>query len=354
MPAYYNEIDPQMAAWLRELISEGLIAPGDVDERSIKDVTANDVQGYCQCHFFAGVGGWSYALRLAGWPDERPVWTGSAPCQPFSCAGKGLGAADDRNLWPPFMRLIRERKPECIFGEQVEAAIRSNWFDRVSADLETEAYTVGAAVLGAHSAGADHIRQRLYWMAHANALGRLDNSTSTRLAPERQRTELREQRGGECVSGEGCADGRLGHTAGDGREQRRAESGRPIGVAEASGMGDANQQGLPQRGSNGQVQREALESSEGQALECRGNSFWSDAIWHQCRDGKARRIPEIESGFLGMVDGLPEGLDLGWLESSFPLCETVKGRVGLLKGYGNSITPQVAALFIEACSEIIR
>ena len=32
----------------------------------------------------AGIAGWSFALRLARWPDTRPVWTGSCPCQPFS------------------------------------------------------------------------------------------------------------------------------------------------------------------------------------------------------------------------------------------------------------------------------
>ena len=67
MTAYYNEFDPFAAAWLRELIAAGLVASGDVDERSIVDVQAGDVAGYAQCHFFAGIGGWSYALRLAGW-----------------------------------------------------------------------------------------------------------------------------------------------------------------------------------------------------------------------------------------------------------------------------------------------
>ena len=56
MSAYYNEIDPQKAAWLRELIKRDLIAPGDVDERSIHDVRAEDLRKYAQCHFFAGIG----------------------------------------------------------------------------------------------------------------------------------------------------------------------------------------------------------------------------------------------------------------------------------------------------------
>src|SRR5271168_3827885 len=116
---YYNEIDPFAAQWLRNLISANLIGNGHVDERSIEDVKPSELSGYTQCHFFAGIGGWSYALRLAGWPDDRPVWTGSCPCQPFSAAGKGAGFADERHLWPAFFHLIRECRPGTVFGEQV-------------------------------------------------------------------------------------------------------------------------------------------------------------------------------------------------------------------------------------------
>lgn len=82
MTAYYNENDPFAAAWLTELIKAGCIAPGEVDTRSIEDVCPSDLRGFAQCHFFAGIGVWSYALRLSGWPDDRPVWTGSCPCFP--------------------------------------------------------------------------------------------------------------------------------------------------------------------------------------------------------------------------------------------------------------------------------
>ena len=126
MTAYYNEINPYAAQWLRNLIAAGYIADGDVDERDIRDVKADDTMGYTQCHFFAGIGGWSLALRLAGWPDDRPVWTGSCPCQPFSAAGKKQGMQDDRHLWPVWFNLIRERRPVTVFGEQVEAALTTD------------------------------------------------------------------------------------------------------------------------------------------------------------------------------------------------------------------------------------
>lgn len=165
MVAYYNDNDPHAAAWLRELIAEGLIADGIVDERSIADVQPEELDGYGQCHFFAGIGGWSYALRLAGWPDDRPVWTGSCPCQPFSAAGRGLAKRDPRHLWPAFRALIAERKPSVVFGEQVASKAGYLWLVGVRADLECAGYAVGAADLPAACVGAPHIRQRLFWVA---------------------------------------------------------------------------------------------------------------------------------------------------------------------------------------------
>ena len=145
--AYYNEIDPFAAQWLRNLIAAGHIAPGEVDERSIEDVTPDDLRGFTQCHFFAGIGVWSHSLRLAGWPDDRPVWTGSCPCQPFSAAGKGDGFADERHLWPHFFHLISERRPQHVFGEQVASGNANSWFDLVQADLEGVGYAFGLVPL---------------------------------------------------------------------------------------------------------------------------------------------------------------------------------------------------------------
>jgi len=163
--ALYNEIDPFAAAWLRELISAGLIADGIVDERPIQELKPSDVEGFTQFHAFAGIGGWSYALRLAGWPDSRPVWTGSCPCQPFSASGRRRGFGDSRHLWPEWYRLIRESRPATVFGEQVASKDGLQWFDLVSIELEDSEYAVGAADLCAAGVGAPHIRQRLWFVA---------------------------------------------------------------------------------------------------------------------------------------------------------------------------------------------
>lgn len=164
---YYNENDPHAAAWLKELIAQNLIAPGEVDERSIEDVKPNELRPFRQCHFFAGIGGWSLALRLAGWPGDRPVWTGSCPCQFRSSAARGRNNAPD--LWPHLRRLIAANRPRVVFGEQVAAA--GDWFDGVCDDLEAVGYEVGAAILPAISVGKDHARARVYFVCHANGDG---------------------------------------------------------------------------------------------------------------------------------------------------------------------------------------
>lgn len=161
MTAYYNEIDPFAAAWLRELIKAGEIAPGEVDERSIEDVCPDDLKAFTQCHFFAGIGVWSYALRRAGWPDDKPVWTGSCPCQPFSQAGERGGFTDERHLWPAQFHLIRELRPDVWLGEQVASKDGLSWLDLVCDDLEATGYAIGAVDTSSALTGAPHVRQRL-------------------------------------------------------------------------------------------------------------------------------------------------------------------------------------------------
>jgi DNA (cytosine-5)-methyltransferase 1 len=163
-PIYFNEFDSYPADWLRNLFPRAT-----VDARSIVDLQPSDVSGYDRAHFFAGIGGWEYALGLAGWPNDRDVWTGSCPCQPFSAAGKGKGEADERHLWPEFRRLIAECRPPVVFGEQVASRLGREWLAGVRADLEALGYAVGAADLCAAGVGAPHLRQRLYWVAHTSS-----------------------------------------------------------------------------------------------------------------------------------------------------------------------------------------
>jgi len=203
MRAYYNEIEPYAAQWLRNLIVAGHLAPGDVDERDVRDVKPDDLEGYAQCHFFAGLGGWSYALRLAGWPDDRPVWTGSCPCQPFSMAGKRQGFADERHLWPAWFRLISQRRPATIFGEQVASAV--DWLSLVRSDLESLDYAVGTIPVQAASAGAFHLRDRFWFVANGMRTG-LEIRPGERSDNESQFPSLERDGGIEWLR---CADGKF-------------------------------------------------------------------------------------------------------------------------------------------------
>ena len=245
---FYNEIDPFAAAWLRELIKAGHIAPGIVDERSIEDVKPNELRKFTQCHFFAGIGVWSYALRQAGWPDDRPVWTGSCPCQPFSAAGKRTGTADERHLWPSLFHHISQLRPLVFFGEQVASKDGLAWFDIVSDDLEAASYAVGSADLCAAGFGAPHIRQRLYFVA--------DNKQHER----RQ----------ECPDVRGCQEG----SPSQGLEQR------------------------PLYGSSGELDNGGETLSKSQRPS--DVSFWQASDQIRCIDGRTR---PVEPGTFPLAHG---------------------------------------------------
>ena len=300
--AYYNEIDPYAAQWLRNLIEAGHIAPGIVDTRSIEDVEPEFLQNFTQCHFFAGIGVWSLALRRAGWPDDRPVWTGSCPCQPFSAAGKGAGFDDERHLWPAFDYLIQQCRPAVVFGEQVASKDGLAWLDLVRTDLEAKGYAFGAADLCAAGIGAPHIRQRLYWVGN-------NNNNNARL--------------------EGLG---RGHQA----EGGRVGAVRPVAEAgQLSGLGNANRERRDRKHAFiqwedfGRTKQDLLEiARDGEISRRPGptNGFWCDADWLACRDGKWRAV---EPG-------------------TFPLVNGAAPRVGKLRAFGNAVVAQVAETFVRS------
>lgn len=300
---YYNDNNPHVAQWLRNLISRGLIPDGIVDDRSIRDVHPRDLAGFTQCHFFAGIGGWALALALVGWPEDRPVWTASCPCQPFSIAGKGLGEADDRHLWPVVAELVAECRPAILFGEQVASRDGREWLSRVRLDLESMGAAVGAADLCAAGIGAPHMRQRLYFGAI-----RLANADDDRRETRRSAAEA------------------MGH----GSAVDASRGARGVGLADADSIG------FQRGGEPGAVAGAASEAqSEGRERQRGGSAvrgsgageFWRDAQWLDCKDGKSRRV---KPGISLLVDGLPRGV------------------AGSLAGFGNAIVPPLAAEFIKA------
>lgn len=367
--AYYNEHDPFAAAWLRELIKEGLIADGYVDERDIRDVTADDLRGFTQCHFFAGIGGWPYALRLAGWPDSRPVWTGSCPCQPFSTAGKRAGAADERHLWPSFHWLIRQSRPLTVFGEQVESKDGRAWLAVVQADLEGSGYRVGAVAAPAAGFGAPHARHRLYWVAESNEHECRQERADAGGCQEGSRAE---------GLGKRLVHGGNGHGVADAAEERRQHeleiTGSDRAVAGETecwvgvGCGSSDGHGLAD---SEHAQRGAEQQKNGNAHRRDGLGWSGDTGGSVGHPDNARSQGRSVSGATGGGDGAGERLtqeaspwsDLEWLPCRdnrlrptqpglFPLAHGIPNRVGRLRGYGNAIVPQVAQAFIEAYLEV--
>jgi DNA (cytosine-5)-methyltransferase 1 len=332
---YYNEIDPYAVRWLANLQEDHQIPAGRIDERSIVDVKPVDLAEYRRLHFFAGIAGWALALKMAGWPEGVPVWTGSCPCQPFSICGKKKGEDDERHLWPAFRDLIGERRPAVVFGEQVASPDGREWLSGVRADLEKLGYRVGAADLCAAGVSAPHIRQRLYWVADS-AYAHWGSGVSREEAGTREEGFRRR---GPSFGGtsDGLVDaiksGLEGHP-GDG--DNRSESGRldPEAAGSASAAGDPCRVAVTDECPRREERPDAGGRREGGGAEGldersgRGGA-WSRFIVVLCADGKARRLEP----------GIP------------PLAHGVPARVGKLRAYGNAIVPQVAATFIRAYIE---
>lgn len=281
----YNENDSCACAWLRRLIAAGHITRGRVVEGDIHELSSATIGKAKRFHAFAGIGLWDYALDLAGWPAEVPVWTGSCPCQPFSVVGRKEGSGDARHLWPVWFTLIRECQPPVIFGEQVASPDGRLWLRAVQADLEALGYAFAGADLCAAGVGAPHLRQRLYFMAYLpSRIGVMANNAVN----------------GWRKGGSYC---------------RQGDDGAP-----AQGSGE----------------RLADDSSY--------SGFWANVDWVICRDGKARPTEPgtfpLAHGNSGRVAVVRSGEQAGAEEAHW------YNRAGALRGIGNAIVPQVAAVFI--------
>jgi len=287
---YFNDNDPFTLEWCRNAFPEA-----EFDARSILDIERPTVA--VRQHYFAGLGGWEWALRLAEWPDDWEVWTGSCPCQPFSVAGKRQAHEDERDLWPAFFRLIALRRPAAIVGEQVGHAIAYGWLDRICDDLEGIGYAVGAAVLPACGVGAPHIRQRLYWVALAQGV----------------------------------------------RSDPPAARSRPSSACDlpsspiAGGLEDADRSGL-----EGYVRDGGDSSQSGRIVANQAGSAWAASTLIYCRDGRWRRIP-LERGLQPLVDGGRFG--------NPRVDPHLSSRIGALKAAGNMICIPLATEFIRAVME---
>jgi len=370
-PAFYNEIEPYLCTWLNHQIAAGLIAPGRVDGRDIRDLDANDLAGHRQVHLFAGVGGWAYAARLAGWPDDVELWSASCPCQPFSVAGKRGGTNDPRHLWPDVFRLVRQRRPAALVGEQVAAATGQGWLDGVFADLASLGYTCEAAVVPACAVNAPHRRDRLWFVAYT------DDARLQRLVGDVAGAEegWRVADGSAAASGVRDGAGAVGDADGVGGQVDPHAGGRapgsrarPLAGSGGAGAGvvaDADESGAAEGwlqrcgefgGAGGdpadragavsdpderlRERRPDLTQRHAQARTAAARDrvgpergAWDDVEWIVGHDGKARRVPR--TGIRLLADGIP-------------------ARIPRLRAAGNAIVPVLGAEVIRALMETLE
>ncbi|QQQ00993.1 DNA cytosine methyltransferase [Lysobacter enzymogenes] len=377
MAVYYNEIDPYLCQWLKNLMTAGIIPAGDVDDRDIRSVSADDVRGYAQCHFFAGIGGFAYAARLAAWPDEAPLWTGGFPCQPFSVAGNQRAQADDRHLWPELHRLIAQARPALFLGENVAGLIPLG-LDGVLADLEGEGYASRAIVVPACAVNAPHRRDRVWIVGQRLAdrsrerrqqipRGALGDEApdAGRAAPndhepagsgeggladrDRERSgETRRLCGRAAQRVAGGGEGGLEHAAcerrGEGRSQtvlrkrgdraaagagaREFQAGERVSVEAApDGIGGTDRPVLRPSGSGA---ARVVGDADGAGSQGWLELWQRSAQWPAWATGRTlagRRVPE--SGIRLLAHGIP-------------------ARIPRLRAAGNAIVPQVAAEILRA------
>jgi DNA (cytosine-5)-methyltransferase 1 len=264
---------------------------------------------------FAGIGGIDLGLERAGmacawqvenddycvrvlekhWPDVKrygdvrdvgkeslesvDLIAGGFPCQPHSVAGKRKGAADDRNLWPEFSRIIAELRPRYVLAENVPGII-TTYLDTVLSDLEGQGYTCGTFDIPAIAFDAPHKRARIFVVAHR---------------------------------------GRVGREAGANQKAIQSEGGKPD-----SKNANHVRKGLSE---GGDVAHAASQRSQGQGQHARRV--------HQ-EENKDRQANRIVSGSEAGESHWHAEPDVGRVAHGVP------SRVHRLRGLGNAVVPQVA------------
>lgn len=181
---------------------------------------------------FSGIGGFDLAAEWAGWENtfhcewnefgqkvlkhhfpksisyaditktdfsihrgQIDIISGGFPCQPYSSAGKRLGKADERHLFPHMLRCIKEVKPRWIVGENVRGLVSWNEgmvFNEVYDDLEGEGYEVQSFLIPASSVGARHQRQRVWFIAYSKC-ARLEYRSKAKNLPNEERKTQKER-----------------------------------------------------------------------------------------------------------------------------------------------------------------
>lgn len=261
--------------------------------------------------------------------DGRPwcgivdIVSGGYPCQPFSLAGRKLGTADPRHLWPDIARIVGEVRPRICFFENVAAHVRVG-FEQVHDDLRAMGFSVAAGIFTAEEAGAPHQRERLFILAYAQ-----------------------EQRGRESDDQAGSESRHDARTASRGRS-------RPMGNADNSRWEGRDVCGS-ERSNEGAACPTSSPVADSDAASCRverrswlldgvGSTHWSDA------DGRSRAWPPGPIGdwatYLEQWPSLEPAVRRG--------SDGLASRMDRLRATGNGVVPQQAALAYLTLSDALE
>lgn len=106
----------------------------------------------------------------AAWRGRCDIVAAGFPCQPYSTAGKKLGADDPRDMWPHVARVVSESGASVVALENVARLVRAaGGLDRVLRDLAALGLDAEWGVVRASDAGAPHRRARLFVLAVSDA-----------------------------------------------------------------------------------------------------------------------------------------------------------------------------------------
>ena len=305
---------------------------------------------------FSGIGGFDLAAEWAGWENvfhcewnefgqkvlkyhfpksitynditktdftihkgQIDVLTGGFPCQPYSSAGKRLGTADNRHLWPEMLRAIREIQPRWIVGENVRGL--TNWnggmvFDEVQLNLEVECYEVIPFLLPACAVNAPHRRDRIWFVAFNSKSSR--NTTLGKVFEGKNNESI-----GVCdFNKQGNA------TDSNGFRQPRKE----YGENESRWTAKESEEWFASNTNPTRIHEQHLTPKSNEKKQYSRSSF----------EARCFSTFPTESPICGANDGLPKELD-GITFS--------KWRNESIKAYGNAIVPQVALQIFNAINE---